>query len=548
MAEQGARETAVDQQGRAWEFVSGQWRLQGEALSTLEATSVGIFDTVNKLGQGVDQLLGTSLGDVTSNQFVQEAAQVNPVSVGVGQALPFAATAPLGGGTIGGLALTAGVDAALGGLMPGTAQERLSNALFAGGSVFAGGVALNAVQRVSGAIQKSSRAASAGPAGTPEIPGRIQAATVGPLGPGSTAGAQQVDNVFVPQGAADSPFRTMLNMAGKTTTGAGLDDPSTLLLMERGVELGLKFDPGTAGGSAIARIANAGGRSSLAFADLYDEAISIPNQLAMQKRLLTSLGSDADTFTPNTMGAVQSTLAAERRAIEKAAPRLGVDNQVRTDLATAKADYNKNVARVSETDPFTKQVDNVIKTLEEAPTISAKDYARMREQLRKAHRTAMNADTNQAFSLQQVIESLDDMFRRNAGPELADRFNTNTRRFRMLEVVKRPGVLTAQHTINAGSLRRGFDKIFEQEFTFGRAKEFDAPQADIDLFDTTKVLTGFRDLVGDSGTVPRGELGRLINNPIQEGLKLSLRPVVRSVINESQPTLEQIKQFASEKR
>ncbi len=534
----GPRETAVDAQGNVFEFVSGQWRPQRAAISTTLAVATGAARTISQIGRGAQQLVGVDTGPDESLQAFQELQQEQPIAAGVGQALPFLATAPFGAGSAGALAATAGVDALLGGLMPGTPQERLTNALFGAGSVLAGGVALNAVQRVSGAIAKSSRAAAQGP--TPPIPGRIQA--------GSTAGAEQVDGVFVPQGAAESPMRTMLNMAGKTTSGAGLDDPSTLLLMERGVELGLKFDPGTAGGSAIARIANAGGRSSIAFADLFDEAISIPNQLAMQKRLLTSLGSDADTFTPNTMGAVQSTLAAERRAIEKAAPRLGVDNQVRTDLQAARADYNKNVARVSQEDPFIKQVDNVIKTLEEQPTITAKDYARMREQLRKAHRSAMTADTNQAFSLQQVIEALDDLFRRNAGPDLADRFNTNTRRFRMLEVVKRPGVLTAQNTINAGSLRRGFDKIFEQEFTFNRAKEFGTPQADIDLFDTTKVLTGFRDLVGDSGTVPRGELRRLFTNPVEEGLKFSLRPVVRSVIEKSQPTLEQIKQFAAEKR
>ena len=345
---------------------------------------------------------------------------------------------------------------------------------------------------------------------------------------------------FVAEGGKESVMRGMMNRMNETVSGRGVDDPATNQMMRRGIELGVKFRPGSVQGGQLQQIVNSGAERSIQFADIYDDLIQRPNQNLMQRKVLRSLGSDAETFTGTTMGNIRATLSNERTDILKAAPKLGIDAKIIDDLGKVKADYNKNVARLGQDDPIVKQVDNVLESLEGKSVIDAKDYSRMRQQLRGAHKSAIKNDPNQAFALQHTIDALDELFRRQAGEGLADRFHTNTQRFRMLKAVDGPGVVQPNSTISFPSMRRQLDKNFESEFTFNQADEFGSSPEFKELFDTTKVLSHFKGIIGDSGTVPASELRTLISDPVGTAVRTSIRPIVRGIIEEGQPTLDML--------
>jgi len=301
--------------------------------------------------------------------------------------------------------------------------------------------------------------------------------------------------------------------------------------------LGVKFRPGTPRGGQVVEMINAGAERDLIFGDIYDDLIHKPNQALMQQKVLRALGSDAETFDGQTLGNIKSILANERTEILKAAPKLGVDKKLIGDLEQVKTDYNKNVARLGQDDPIIKQVDNVLASLEGKTVIDAKDYSRMRQQLRGAHKSAIKNDPNQAFALQDTIDALDNFFRRQSSEGLANRFHTNTQRFRMLKAVDGPGVVQSNSTISFPSMRRQLDKNFESEYTFNQADEFGSSPEFKELFDTTKVLSHFKSLIGDSGTVPAGGLKDLFNNPKTAMAKFAFRRGYRKEIEEGQPTL-----------
>ncbi len=556
-----ARRTATDNQGNVFEWREGAWRPILEDPGILGSAALGVAESVNTLGRGIGQIgasIGEELGISGSREFGQELATAQrtdletiapivedrPFSNIAGQALPFIAGAV---GTSGlGIPAQIGLEGVLGGLGFGTLEERAQRGAIAAGGAATGFGVLGIAGRVSKRIRDGANQARAQrsllardnqviPEGAPGSEA---------FGPTSVGGGQAGP---VPQ-PTPSQARRILENAGQQIEGAGIENPVTLRAMQNLQRQGVIFEPGIATGNVAARQLIAGLKSSPLTSDIIQSEISQVNEQILNRTTLRALGEDIpDTrvaaFDDSTIARLGDQVDDSMTAIRENTPIVKVGAKEFEQIEAIGRDFQKKVTTTSEREVISKQIDNVLKELDKpGSTITTARYAQIRSQLRGAQRKANAAsDVNAADTYGQLIEELDEMFKKSIEPgsEDFDKFRLATQRFRLIQALEKPGVISAGN-VRAGALTRNLRKTFKGEFRGDKRAadtfEGDAFDSFRDLFDLAQGFEKIPNIINDSGTATRLQPLSILSNPIATGALLAARPLIRSAIRSAQPT------------
>lgn len=523
-----ANPTATDETGQIWEYVNGNWEIQQEARGTLEAVAIGAGESLTNLGRGAADLAANLLPgtdqlqqDLRTNQATERAlfsdlqAQ-QPIATGVGQALPFVATAPLSGG----LGAQAAIGAATGALGLGTLEERVQNALFGGGAAFAGGLALKGAQRVSHGIQNSSANISARRAASRFV------------GAPRSVGASGRAGATVGEGST-STARRLLQNAGRQIGGEGQESIAGAQALTRGKELGLKFEPGSGSGNIATKQLFASAKRNPLFSDVVQDSVTKQNNKTFNTLALRALGEEGSEFTTGTVGKIEQRLNGVRNVIIKRNPTIRVDDTALTGFEKVLDDFVKNPSVLGTKDPTFRRIEKLKDLVGfNGNTITSKQYIQLRSDMRSLQRSLKRG--TEIKSVGDSIDVLDDLFKRNVSQADKAAFDKTTQQFRLLDTLEKPGVLSSDKQLRSGALSRNLKKNFKSEFA--RDDKFGTLSDEFkDLFDATKVFDQFPNIVSDSGTATNLSIQNIFSEPAGTAAQLTFRPLLRALIESAQP-------------
>ena len=525
-----------DDLGNAYRFSNGRWRIIQE-MNPIDAALVGAGQTFTELGRGAVQLLGSERqqAEVRARQESEREAQQflaedAPVSSTIGRALPFAATAPLSGGTLPGVAGVIGVDAGLAALQyADTPGERFQNALL-GGAGAAGGLALGAMaNRV---LQSINRGAA-------QIAGDVPGAAPRVAEPGSTgeaflrgsAGAGQVDDVA--QGSANlTGRRALFKRLGEQVQGEGIDSPfdAEALLTLR--ENGMQINPSAASGNPVARMVFDWAERAPQGADIVNDMIARPNIDRFNRLLFEAMGdttragarvAELDTGTVSAMRELAGNTLDEIRLDAGVVQREMFDID---SMQRIRDGYRSNFASLAETDPAVRRMDNIIEQVGDGQGVPARDLMELRSDVRDLQ---LRKDGGEARALAQMVQELDNALETalksnpNSRYSIRD-YNTANARFRLARALDGPGVVGKDGTVSVKSLANNMKRIFKAEYgandrfgTFSAESMGEAGESMTRLFDVTKALNRFPRYLSDSGTSQRLSIPDLLDSPTTAG-------------------------------
>ena len=529
-----AAPTATNAQGEVFEFVGGQWRPQRAQPSTAESIAIGAGATFANVGRGAADLVAAGVEqlpfapdvsgfrqglaqDVQVEQpMFNELQQQQPIATGVGQALPFLATAPIAGASIPAQATLGAIE---GGIQFGTPEERLQRALIGGGLGAGGGAVLTSIQRVSKAISNSAANIAARRGG-----GLID----------DSAGAARVTDSVVGTGSQSKP-RQILQNAGTDQPGTGAQTAQGLENLKRGRELGLIFEPGDASGNIAAKQLFAAAKRNPLVSDIVQSEVSNANRDTFTKLTLRALGDNGDEITNATLVNAKNRLGKTRDRIFEATPKVKVDAQAVGEFKTVIDDFVNLPSVLSKEAPTVRRIQKLVDEIGDSGNkITSKRYQVLRSDMRGLQRSAKTS--SEINSIGDAIEVLDNMFGRSVGKANKKAFDKSTQQFRLIEALEKPGVISGELVLRPGALGRNLKKIFKSEF--GGVDEFgglDRLPEFRNLFDATKVANFFPNVVNDSGTATNLSLQGIFSNPVGTAAQLSTRPLLRQVIKSAQP-------------
>jgi hypothetical protein len=546
------KQTATDNAGRVYEWLDGRWVLQQADPGVLGTMLINAGERFTNIGAGV-QDVAAAVGEIAAPNMMQPireeiaAEQASnaglldrlqedrPISSFVGQSAPNILAAPLGGSSlIGQMA----VEGAIGASEYGTPAERLQRGVLDAALAGGGGYIANRVIR---GISGAGRAID-GRRPQVEIPG-------GAAPPGS-AGAAGVEGSVVGTGSMSSMRQTLQN-AGKQITGEGIESPADLdaLITLRQNDFNLK--PGQASGNRASRQIMQSAESTPLLADIMQDSIQNPNQQRFNRMVTEALGDSGSVrnnvfeFKEGDVGRIRSQVGDARRAIEESTPRVAIRDNITDGIRRIQDDFQSSVGVLSKDDPVIRRIDNTLARIDKG-SIKTGDLMTMRSDLRGLADTAKLPTESRAYA--DVIELLDEAFAAElqAGGRGADfeAFQLANQRFRLLEALEKPGVISREGDINAPALARNLRKIFKDEFgenKFGGLGTSGEGGALIErLFNITKALDRFPDVAGRSGTAENLSLQGMFSDPISTGGQLAIRPLLRAIIKNNQTPVGQL--------
>ena len=571
--------TGTDSNGTQYEFRNGQWRQMDRARSTGENILLGAGEQFTSIGRGVQEIFGDSeaaraaqASEAEARQFLHKDA---PIAAGVGNALPFLATAPLGAGalTARGVAGITGLEAGIGALEIGTPAERLRNAAFGGGGALLGLGVGRMADRVFRSLNQSGRA----------VAGGVDFAdpNAAPLGDGGRVvpfepieGTGQFGRQSVGAGAIDD-IQTQgdvnRELFGSFGGGKGsiVEDRGVLEALDDAEALGYVVPPGAASGSRGARIVGDTLTSNPFTGDVMQEVMHQTNRDLLEKDLLLALGEDASTasrgITRSSLSKIDRRLDAEMSDIYKNNKAMKLDEAIPQRVeggAPVAKTIDDMLAEVSEghrragrsrgaEDPVTANIDNIrnlIKEAGEGGSIPTQRVAEFRSTLRRFQRQANTADdANASETLGDAVNALDDWIEKSLGAGDSKRFHEALQEFRLMQSIDTPSVISAAGDLRPAAIDRQLRKNFKTEyarnnrFFEGGENVTGALGQDLDnLFRGVRVMNQFPAIIGDSGTASRSLVNSVITGDVAAGAAGLTRPFIRKFMKKQQPTKKQL--------
>ncbi len=535
MADQYEIGVKYDSQGNQYRYSNGRWRMV-EDRSLGENLLIGAGETFTKLGRGVVQMgdfpealkqevAGNEARESEARQFFSED---NPISAAVGRALPYAATAPLSGGTFPGVAGVVGVDAGIGALeYANTPGERLNNALMAGAGTV-GGFGVGAMaQRVASNIMRSgdtiAGVAARGGAqfDVPRVQPGVDVPRVREPGDGSgflpgSVGAGQIREVAAGE-PSNNVFSTFTRI-NKQLGGEGIDSPADAraLLVLR--ENDFFVNPSSLSGNPVARMVFDWAERAPQGADIVADTVARPNIDNFNRLIFEAMGDD---FRAGARVAEldSATVAGMREQAGALLDEIKLDaGFVSRDLFDAQQvqritdSYQRNFKALGKTDPAQRRLDNIAERLTTGDGLNADELIELRSDVRELQ---LAKDGGEARALAQMVEVMDNALEEALSSNPASRFTikdyrTAMARFRLARALDGPGAVGKDGKVSIKSLANQLKKNFIAEYgandrfgTFSAEQMGDAGEAMSRLFDVTKALNRFPRYLSDSGTSQR---------------------------------------------
>ena len=512
-------EVFQDEAGNLFVFRDGDFQpTTRQALETgpFEAAMVGAGETLTNIGRTLDpSRTGAEVAAVRAeDEAVLAPMQAErPISTGVGAALPFLATAPIGMG-IGGPALTgaralaeqAAIGAGLGALEGGA-----PGALIGAGSSAAGFGLGKIAQRVLGA-----RHAARGRLGDDILDTVDQADDI--VAGGAAAGR-----------AAPGPARTLTKAQRRAQAFQGIDEPrappgAAVGAARAGVHdvrvgqadsLGFELTTGERLNSDTLRQVEAGFRSS-PFAPAKLRDVKASNQTNLNRHWGKAIGvGEVDNITDDVMGeAVERAGEKFTEAAEAVkGGKLGV-SRLAAEVEAIRVEAGRGASIMQD-----MEVNKLLGEVEQwaqgpGKRVAARDFMAARSNLNKQMRDASAQGKGVlAEAMQDVIEAMDRTFEGAAGAEAAAIYKGARENWRFITALERGQTLnTATGNVNARTAGSSLKRVFKQEA--GRGGVEDLSNAGAETIEATQVANYFGEIVGDSGTATRLSVQEILRNPV----------------------------------
>lgn len=554
-----------DQQGNAYKWSAGGWRPY-EDRGTLENMMIGAGQTFTELGRGAQQLFGSDEAQAEAKRLQDGEREIQgyldedaPIAANVGRALPFAATAPLSGGSIPGMLGVTALDAGIAGLQyADTPGERATNMLFGAGGA-AGGFAVGAMaNRVMNNINRSSKmmAQTVPPSGA--VPSRT----------GTSVGAAEVDGMRV--GTAGQKLRGdarhIFDEANRQVGGQGIDNPADLQAMLDLREAGYMLPPGAASG-------NKGERALFDFAQRFqstrqmvEDMVGGPNQETLKRQVLRAMGdSGADKRVPTFDTATVSRMVAQTEDmigdIMQTAKKIEVGDDIGKSMRSTIEGYESNHRFIGKgEDPVVRRLENIEQQILD-PGVSGEDLRRLRGDLRND--MSKNISSGEERALQQMIDDIDqtisEALQRNNSPYSIEDFKKGMLQHRLAIALDKGAGAVKEGNVQPGALNRALKSVFKAEYRndrkifeeSGRFTEAGPEAAEHfeSLFKSVQGLERFKNIVNDSGTAQGLQLMDVLGEasvtgaPVATGGAALARIALPKMIRNSQYTPQQLREM-----
>lgn len=561
-----------DQAGNAYKWNGQDWRMF-EDRSTLENITLGAGEGLTSLGRGIMQLSPIEREREEARRAQESEAGARralhddaPIAAMVGNALPYAATAPLSGGSAIGAAGVMGVDALMGGLSYADSPiERLQNAGMAGAGAGVGLGVSSMAMRVANRINASGQVLR-------ESSSLVDDA----LAPSGASGFRQGSAGAAQVGDVDKAYPLdpdAMESLFEGTAKSGFDRRATLEALDDAEALGYRVPPGIVNGSEGERVVFEGLQSSPAMRDVAVDELTGHNKELTEQYLIKALGGDAreasEGFTQGTLARVDQRIDSQLSQFHKAADESGglstegsfswVTDTGRTSgtiddaLGDVIGAHKRSGRFRGAEDPTVlniQQIKNLIAEEGANGNISSTRMATFRSTLRNFQRQAnTQGDTNSAETLADAVNRLDDWTAENVPPDMKTGFDEALQQFRLLQAIDNPGVVRANGTLNANAIDRQLRRTYKAEYARGNrfykggenvleGRPLTKPMDD--LFRAVRVQNTLAPIVGDSGTAGRTMVQDILSGKPGQALMGLGRPVARQWIKSRQPSREQL--------
>lgn len=452
-------------------------------------------------------------------QFAADNPKTNIAARLTGGIASLAATAPgrllVGSGkTYGALATGGARVGALAGLGESDKDSLSEAAVDAGVGALTGGALAVAVPF---AVQQGANAARAGGRFVTKV-----ADTVGPrlgaLARGEPVTGSQVLGPAIGQqqagqyaGALSGTFPEAMGAPGR--------------LIRRADDLGLQMPPGVRYQSDNLRRLEAGLSSNPQYAAPFD-AIRQNNASQITDLMAQKMGLPAGTkeISPEIFGAAIDRIKGGLDDVGEQIGRVKIDKAARKEL-------NALMGQATNTVAPNPELASIIGRLQKAHDFNAgtsgKELMNLRSILLKQSQGAWKSGKAQlGEGLDGVIDVLDGMAERSAGPQLSQQWAELRNQWRWAKMFEKGSTFNeATGKVNIGSLR----SQLRRDPTYLRGRDITDAVGD-DLLDAARFSVLGRDIVGDSGTATRLNMLAMIRNPIESAATGLSRPLVNAYV------------------
>ena len=515
---------------------------------TAGGTALNVFDSVRdlslrlaELSPGLSEAAGESrtalqariLADSTERDSMLAAVQAErPFVSFLGAAAPMLplAAIPVAGpgatalGTVGRVAVREAIIGAGEGFFsrPGTIAERVRNAAlsgaltgFGGGALSLGSLGVNATRtaaRNMTDVLTDTRNAAEAALSSRNIELEMETG-IPRLGEDAAKVYNRVaSKAVVPDTPPD------LTAASRGAVGL---DPFHRELVRQADDLGIALTTGMRTGIESLQRMEAGLSSNPLTSKPFDD-LTRHNQKMINQLGARSMGESvtyAQARIPGSMlGRVQERLNGEFEAVADAVPRVPLDDELMRALVETTQKHARGVARSKDTETFVKQIVEVAQQNGEPGSrfLTGRQTVDARSALtRELQRASTAGDGNTMLGIYEIIDALDDAFARNASQESGDvlgRWKIARDQWRIKDALEQGRALSTGGNIKWRSLDGILRRRYPNEYLRGGTGV-------MPIFDATKILTEFGDIVGDSGTATRIAALTLLESPIRSTIR-----------------------------
>ena len=477
------------------------------ALNFLDSGQEIAAQTVGRLkfgGDFADRQSALIRQRSTERTALAEALQeTNPVASFLGAA---AATAPLmfipGGSQTKLIQLAAreaGIGAAEGFLSrPGNIGQRVQDAMLGGALSAAGASSFSMASRGVNSARTFTRNADAG-----KVTGQADIEL-------SSRNIELEMETGVPR-LGEAMQREYNKVASNATVGESID-PWKRELIRSADDLGLALTSGARTGNDQLRRMEAGLASNPLTSKPWDE------MRAFNQKRLNDLARDAIGLEHGgAIGGAELGSAADEigRQFEAVADRLGEFEVPATFIQQIEAAGQKHLRGFARSKSTQKYVDNIMDIVaENKNTLTGKQLVDGRSSLtRELQKASLAGDGNTMQGIYEVIGAIDDLMLQQSDAVTSALYTRARGGWRILDALEQGKALTTGGDVNAATLDTILRRRYPTEYRrSGMAGASGIPGGT--LMDATKILTTFRDIVGDSGTATRMATQNFLDAPL----------------------------------
>lgn len=298
-------------------------------------------------------------------------------------------------------------------------------------------------------------------------------------------------------------------------------------LVDRADDLGIKLTPGTRYQNDTLRRMEAGLSSNAMTAGPFDDIVRA-NKGRFTEEMAVKMGLPPGTreVSPEMLGAAVDSIKSGLDDIGNQIGRVRLDKQARSELKTLMTQATDHIAPEPE-------LAGLIRRLQKAHDFGAGTTGRRLMELRsallkKSQSAWRTGDTAYAQGIDGVIDVLDGVAERSAGPELGAQWAKLRSQWKWVKAFEKGNTFNeATGTVNIGNLR----SQLRRDPAYLRGRDIVDGVGD-PLLDMARISLLSKQIVNDSGTATRqGALQQFVRHPVESTFTFASKPFVGAYVD-----------------